>query len=123
MVGTSSFEAMPSIVDDEVGESEGESSKELGKLEQAVQTKWNSKSSSRHSLTSKPEIEGGDDETAESKYGMAELREKYEEVKIKNYGMQIEMREICATEEGLRKRVEELESLVDKLASFLEKQR
>jgi 7 transmembrane sweet-taste receptor of 3 GCPR len=122
LLGTSSFDAMPSIVDDEVGESEDESSKEQVKLEQAVRTQWNSRSSSRRSLASKPAIESGvDDETAESNSGIPELREKYEEVKIKNYGLEMEMQEICATEEGLRKRVEELESLVDKLASFLEK--
>jgi 7 transmembrane sweet-taste receptor of 3 GCPR len=116
-LAASSFEAMPSIVDEEVEESEDESSNEQVELEQAVRTKWNARALSRPSLTAKPAIQTGDDEC-----GMTELREKYEDVKLKNYGLELEMREISATEAGLRKRVEELETLVDKCASFLQTQ-
>jgi 7 transmembrane sweet-taste receptor of 3 GCPR len=116
-LAASSFEAMPSIVDEEVEESEDESSNEQVELEHAVRTKWNARASSRPSFTAKPAIQTGDDGC-----GMTELREKYEEVVLKNYGLELEMKEISATEEGLRKRVEELETLVDKCASFLQAQ-
>ncbi|CAB9511865.1 Gamma-aminobutyric acid (GABA) B receptor [Seminavis robusta] len=112
---SSNVDLLPSIIDGDEDEDESEKNGPSA-LEQAVRDDWK-RSLVEDTDTRTPPTEDDNDED-EGERGdnssNAEPNDKYEEVKLRNYTLELEMEELRGREKALRKRVKKLEELLVK---------